>query len=200
VEFKEKGFYSSSFRPPNVNLIFCFLDHRVGFDRVFGETRKNSKWRRSNMNQLTATIIITGLTLLAASAVWSNGGESSKKEHNHAALEAGQDQGHKSSAIEAISKSCVTTSHQDCQAIAAIADQLYQAMRSGHCQHRNPGSAAHEWRLASGSRSLVIKSMTEISLTRINRAIAKLRNTSTQPTVMEAGRLPVTLTSLKPTL
>ena len=77
--------------------------HRVGFDRVFGETHKNSKWSRSNMNQLTATII-TGLTLLAASAVWSNGGESSKKEHNHAALEAGQDQGHKSSAIEAISK------------------------------------------------------------------------------------------------
>ena len=83
------------------------------------------------MNQLTATIIITGLTLLAASAVWSNVGESSKKEHNHAALEAGQDQGHKSSAIEAISKNCVTTSHQDCQAIAAIADQLYQAIRSG---------------------------------------------------------------------
>lgn len=85
------------------------------------------------MNQLTATII-TGLTLLAASAVWSNGGESSKKEHNHAALEAGQDQGHKSSAIEAISKNCVTTSHQDCQAIAAIADQLYQAIR-GHQVH-----------------------------------------------------------------
>ena len=83
------------------------------------------------MNQLTATIIISGLTLLAASAAWSNGGESSKKEHNHAALEARQDQGHKSSAIEAISKNCGTTSHQDCQAIAAIADQLYQAIRSG---------------------------------------------------------------------
>ena len=93
------------------------------------------------MNQLTVTVI-AGLTLLAASAVYPNGGESSKEEHSHdhAAREAGQDHaaqeaehdhGHKSSAVEAISKSCLTTNDQDCKAIAAIADQLYEAIRSG---------------------------------------------------------------------
>ena len=84
------------------------------------------------MNQLTVTVI-AGLTLLAASAACPHGGESSKEVQNqdHAAREAGHGRGHESSAMEAISKSCVTTNDQDCKAIAEIADQLYQALRSG---------------------------------------------------------------------
>lgn len=93
------------------------------------------------MNRLTVAVI-AGLTLLAASAVYPNGGESSQEEqnhahvapeagHDHAAQKAGHDHGHKSSAMQAISESCLTTKDQDCKAIAAIADQLYQAIRSG---------------------------------------------------------------------
>ena len=84
------------------------------------------------MNNLTVTVI-AGLTLLAASAVYPHDEESTKEEqnHDHAAQEAGHNHGHKSGEVEAISESCVTTSDQDCKNIAVIADQLFEALRSG---------------------------------------------------------------------
>ena len=84
------------------------------------------------MNHLAVTVIAS-LTLLIASSLYSNGGESSKEEQNqdHPAQEAEHDHGQKHSATEASSKSCVTTNYQDCKAIGKIADQLYEAMRSG---------------------------------------------------------------------
>ena len=82
------------------------------------------------MNHLAVTVIAS-LTLLIASSLYSNGGESSKEEQNqdHPAQEAEHDHGQKHSATEASSKSCVTTNYQDCKAIGKIADQLYEAHR-----------------------------------------------------------------------